>query len=48
MDMSREIIALKHMMNIMEELEPNKTLTARKLMRREIMKIELATKGKTQ
>lgn len=46
MALEREIIALKHMMNIMEELEPKKTLTARKLMRREIMRIELAKADK--
>lgn len=39
---NREIIALKHMMNIMEEREPKKTLTARSLIRREIMILELA------
>lgn len=47
MDLKREITALKHMINIMEELEPKKTLTARKLMRREIMRIELAQAKKT-
>ena len=46
--LNREIIALKHMMNIMEEKAPNTTLTARKLMRLEIMRIELATTGKTE
>ena len=46
--MEKELTALKHMMNIMEEKEPKRTLTARKLMRLEIMRIELAIKGKTQ
>ena len=48
MKLNREITALKHMMNIMEEKAPKRTLEARRLMRLEIMRIELATKGKTQ
>lgn len=48
MNLQREITALKHMMNIMAEKAPKTTLTARKLMRLEIMRLELATKGKTQ
>lgn len=48
MNFKSEITALKHMINIMDEKAPNTTLTARKLMRLEIMRLELASKGKTQ
>jgi hypothetical protein len=36
------------MINIMEEKAPKRTLEARRLMRLEIMRIELATKGEVK